>query len=223
MTAPSPFDSSGPPLITLEQLSQDFPVSPVFPFEIAGEMRPVQFRLLSSAEKKRIKRQAEIYVSQDYAELEGYAIEPGEVSNWIGTSGGIEAVIDEWRLRTVVATAVHEFEPGRYAPIFDGRESAREKLSDEMIEVLDAEAKSHEIAHDPDQWSAETFSEIIEDVKKKGSGSSIRYGSVNQDAFITYMVSRLADSVLDRLLRPESDLPKPIEAATLTPSTPPSD
>ncbi len=223
MTAPSPFDPSGPPLITLEALAQEFPVSEVFPFEIAGEIRPIQFRLLPSSDKKRIKREAEVYISQDYAEIEGHPLESGEVSNWIGTGGGIEAVIDEWRLRTVVATAVYQHEPGRFAPAFESRDVARSQLSDEMIDVLDGEAMAHQMAYDPDEWSAEMFAEMIDDVKKKGPASLIRSGSVNLSASFAYMVNRLGDSVIAELLQPESDSLSLIEIATETPSTPPSD
>jgi len=223
MSRPTPFDRSGPPLVTLDQMEQEFPVSAVFPFEIAGELKPIQFRLLSASEKKRIKREAEIFISQSYAEIEGIELEPGEVSNWIGTGGAVEAVIDEARLRMVVESAVHEHEPKRYAPIFDGRQTARDRLSDEQIEILDSEAMAHQLAYDPDEWAPEMFAEMIDDVKKKGSASLTRFGSVNVSASFSYLVNRLGESVITELLLPASDSLSPIETATKTPSTPPSD
>lgn len=214
MSAPHPFDPSGPPLVTLAQMSEKFPVSAPFPFKLDGEMQPVRFRLVKSAEKKRIRREAEVWVSQDYAEIEGIELPPGEVSNWIGTGGGIEAVTDEWYLRVVVASAVHEYAPEKYAPVFDGRQAGRDLLTDEEIEVLHAESLAHQVSYDPDRWTVEMFAEMIEDVKKKGSVSLIPFGTVNLSVFGASLVSRLSDSVITELLQPASDSPKPIEALT---------
>jgi len=217
MSAPSdsPFNPKGHALVTLAQMSEKFPVSEVFPFKVDGVMQPIQFRLMLAAEKKHLKREADIWVSQQYAEIEGYELPAGEVSNWIGTGNGLEAVVDESCLRTVAAACVHEYAPGQYAPVWDGREAARQSLTDKEIVILDNESVSFQKSYNADEWTVEMFAEMIEGVKKKGSVSLIPYGTVNLSVFSASMVSRLGDSVITELLQPASDSPLPIE--TLTP------
>jgi len=223
MSAPSPFDPKGPPLVTLEMLDQDFPVSEVFPFQIGREMKPLRFRVLSSSDKKELKRDAEIYISQDYADRDGYQLAPGEVSNWIGTGGGIEAVIDEGWLRCVVAATVHEYEPGKYAPVFENRDAARALLTDEQIEALNQEAVAHSMSFDPDEWSVEMFADMLHDAKKKGSASLIPYGTVNLAISTAFMVSQLSESQIEKLLLPESESPWPSQETGEISSEPPTD
>jgi hypothetical protein len=211
MSAPNPFNERGPALVSLVELQEKFPVSEVFPFRINGEMHPIRFRVLTSATKKAIKRDAELWVSRDYDERAEIEHVPGSVSKWIDTSGGLEAVVDEWRLRIVVASCVHEYEPGKYAPVFDGRQAARDSLTDEDIDVLDAEAMAFQQSYDTETWTVEMFADMVEDIKKKGSVSLTGFGTVNLAASFSYTVNRLGNSVITELLRQGSSSLSPIE------------